>query len=381
MAGALDGVTIADFTRILAGPYCTMLLADLGAQVVKVERPGTGDDTRHWGPPFDSSGRATYFESVNRNKSSIALDLGTDGGRAAARSLALASDVVIENFAPGTMSRFGLGYEQLRSEKPALIYCSITGFGAGPGAGMPGYDPVVQAVGGLMSITGPDPDHPSKAGVALVDIIAGLHAGMAVLAALRHRDTTGRGQLLEVNLLQSLLSALVNQAQAHIGAGVVPHMRGNEHPSIAPFETFATADRQIMICAGNDRQFAALCSVIDEPGLATDERFRSNAARVDHRPELVAALGMRLNTRTAEAWLTALAEAGVPAGPVNTIAEAFSLADDLALQPVVHITDPTGEVRPQVAHPVRYSDTPPRYDTAPPDLPEPAAGSGAESSS
>ncbi len=369
MTGALDGIVIADFSRILAGPYCTMLLADLGAEVIKVERPGTGDDTRHWGPPFDDRGRATYFESVNRNKTSVALDLATRDGRASARSLALRSDVVIENFAPGTMARYGLGYDELRSLRPQLVYCSISGFGAGSGAGMPGYDPVVQAVGGLMSITGPDAAHPSKAGVALVDIIAGLHAGMGILAALRHRDITGQGQIVEVNLLQSLLSALANQAQAHVGAGVVPHMRGNEHPSIAPFETFATADRQIMICAGNDRQFAALCTVIGDPELASDERFQTNAARVSHRPELVTSLEQILASRPAATWLAELTQAGVPAGPVNTIAEAFDLAADLGLDPVVELVDSLGDVRPQVAHPVRYSRTPARYDTPPPDLP------------
>ena len=370
MAGALDGVVVADFTRILAGPYCTMLLGDLGAEVIKVERPGTGDDTRTWGPPFDRDGRATYFDSVNRNKSSVACDLGSAEGRAEARLLALRADVMIENFPAGAMDRFGLGYDQLADDAPGLVYCSITGFGDGAGAGLPGYDPVVQAVGGLMSITGPDPEHPSKTGVAVVDVIAGLHAAMGILAALRHRDRTGKGQRLQVNLLNSLLSGLVNQAQAYVGADVVAHMRANEHPSIAPFETFATGDRQIMICAGNDRQFTALCRVLGDAALAEDDRFRTNADRVAHRPSLVAALTGHLVTRPAAEWLRELASAGVPAGPVNSIAEAVTLATDLGLAPVIEIADPSrSEPSRTIAHPVRYSATPARYELPPPALP------------
>lgn len=367
MAGALDGVVIADFTRILAGPYCTMLLADLGAEVIKVERPAGGDDTRSWGPPFDPAGRATYFRSVNRNKTAISLDLGSETGRARARELALAADVLVENFTPGTMARFGCGYEELRKTNPGLIYCAITGFGTGPGASLPGYDPVVQAMGGLMDITGP-PGQPSKTGVALVDIIAGLHAGMGILAALHHRDRTGVGQLVEVNLLQSLLSALTNQAQAFLEGGVLPQSVGNQHPSIAPFETFATADRPIMICAGNDRQFVALCETVGHRDLAHDPRFRSNADRVAHRPDLLCELEPALRQRPAQAWLADLAAAGVPSGPVNTLPEAFALAESLDLHPVVEVAEGTGTHR-AVAHPIRLSATPPRYDAPPPPAP------------
>ncbi|MFN8124912.1 MAG: CoA transferase [Candidatus Nanopelagicales bacterium] len=370
MPGALDGVVVADFTRILAGPYCTMLLADLGAEVIKIERPEVGDDTRTWGPPFDPDGRATYFESVNRNKTSRVLDLGSPAGREAAGDLARSADVLIENFTPGTMARFGLGFTQIQPVNPGLVYCSITGFGSGAGAALPGYDPVVQAVGGLMSVTGPDSDHPSKAGVAVVDVIAGLHAAMGILAALRHRDRTGEGQLLEVNLLQSLLSGLVNQTTGYVAAGVVPTMRGNEHPSIAPFETFPTADRPIMICAGNDRQFAALCRVLGLDELPDDDRFRRNKARVAHRLELVAVLADTLATRPAADWLARLAEVGVPAGPVNSIAEAVALAEDLGLDPVVEIAGPDRTTPSRtIAHPVHYSATPPRYELPPPSLP------------
>ena len=241
--GALDGLRIADFSRVLAGPYATMLLADLGADVVKVERPGIGDDTRAWRPPADGDGTSTYFLSVNRNKRSVVLDLTTEAGHEQARALVAESDVVVENFRPGTMERLGLGHKELRARRPELIYCSISGFGSGAGAAIPGYDLLVQAVGGLMSVTGIADGEPVKAGVALVDVITGLHASLGILAALRHRDATGEGQLVEVNLLGSLLSAMVNQASAFAVAGVVPGRLGNAHPSIAPYETFPTADR------------------------------------------------------------------------------------------------------------------------------------------
>ena len=365
--GALSDILVADFTRVLAGPYATMLLADLGARVVKIERPMTGDDTRSWGPPFDTAGRATYFRSVNRNKTSVALDLDTTEGAAAARQLAADADVVIENFTPGTMEHFGCGYQDLAAGNPGLIYCSITGFGDGAGAELPGYDPVVQAVGGLMSVTGP-PGVPSKTGVALVDIIAGLHAGFGILAALHHRDTTGIGQRVDVTLLQSLLSALTNQAQAFVEGGTVPGLIGNSHPSIAPFETFPTADRTIMVCAGNDRQFRSLCEVVGCPGLADDDRFRHNADRVAHRAELTEALTDALRLRPAHAWLVELAAARVPAGRVNSIDEAVELAESLGLSPVVDI-EREGDHHRAVAHPVRFSRTPPRYDLPPPPPP------------
>ncbi|MEH0547609.1 CoA transferase [Streptomyces sp. B21-105] len=371
--GALDGLRIADFSRVLAGPYATMLLGDLGADVVKVERPGIGDETRAWHPPADSDGTSTYFLSVNRNKRSVVLDLATESGREQARALVAECDVVVENFRPGTMERLGLGYDELRARKPELVYCSISGFGSGAGASIPGYDLLVQAVGGLMSVTGAADGEPVKAGVALVDVITGLHACLGVLAALRHRDATGRGQRVEVNLLGSLLSAMVNQASAFAVAGVVPGRMGNAHPSIAPYETFPTADRPIALAVGNDRQFAALAVAAGDAGLALDDRFRTNADRVAHRAELRDILTERLGAAGADHWSTVLLAAGVPAGPVNTLDDAFAFAGRLGLPGIVDIpaAPADGEAsRPsrQVAHPIALSETPAQYRLPPPRL-------------
>ncbi|MDX2937255.1 CaiB/BaiF CoA transferase family protein [Streptomyces ipomoeae] len=363
--GALHGVRIADFSRVLAGPYATMLLADLGAEVVKVERPGTGDETRAWRPPVDADGTSTYYLSVNRNKRSVALDLTADEGRERARRLIADSDVVVENFRPGTMEKLGLGPAELLAADPRLVYCSITGFGTGPGAALPGYDLLVQAVGGLMSVTGAPDGDPTKVGVALVDVITGLHASLGVLAALRHRERTGEGQLVEVSLLGSLLSALVNQASGYVSAGVVPGRLGNAHPSIAPYETFRTADRPIALAVGNDRQFAALVTALGRPGLADDARFRGNPDRVAHRAELRTELEEPLRTRTADHWAQVLPAAGVPAGPVNSLDEAFAHAERLGLQAVVDIAG----VR-QVAHPIHLSGSPAQYRLPPPRLGE-----------
>ncbi|MGQ4596437.1 CoA transferase [Nocardia sp. R6R-6] len=366
MSGALDGLVIADFGRVLAGPYATMLLADLGAEVVKVERPGSGDDTRSWGPPW-AAGESTYFLAVNRNKRSAAIDLTSAPGRAAARSLAERADVVVENFLPGTMDRLGLGYETLREINPGLVYCSITGFGGEHV--LPGYDLLIQAAGGLMSITGPDPATPTKAGVAVVDVITGLHAALGILAALRHRDRTGAGQRVEVNLLSSLLSALTNQASSYVAADVVPRAMGNSHPSIAPYAVFRTADRPLVLAVGNDRQFTELVRVLGTPELAADRRFATNAGRVAHQHELAEILHERLAADTADAWFDALNEARVPCGPVNDIAEAVALADRLGLGPVVEIADSErGTVVRQIANPIRLSATPARYRTPPPRL-------------
>ncbi|AKU15201.1 CaiB/BaiF CoA transferase family protein [Luteipulveratus mongoliensis] len=361
--GSLSGLVIADFGRVLAGPYATMLLADLGAEVVKVERPGTGDDTRQWGPPFTEDGEATYFLSVNRNKSSRVLDLRTDEGRSAATDLIAEADVVVENFLPGAMDRLGLGYDHARAVNDDVIYCSITGFGRD--STLPGYDLLVQGVSGLMSVTGPSPDEPTKVGVALIDIITGLHAAVGILAALRHRDRTGEGQRVEVNLLSSALSALANQASAHLLTGVVPQPTGNAHPSIVPYAVYATADRPLVLAVGNDRQFGSLATVLGDPGLASDERFGTNADRVAHADELRELLEAHLTQHAADVWSERLAAAGVPAGPVNALDEAFAFAEQLGLQPV---TDVEG-VR-QVSHPIRLSETPPTYRTRPPRLPE-----------
>jgi len=360
--GALRGLLVADFSRVLAGPYATMLLADLGADVVKVERPGAGDDTRVWGPPFAPDGTATYFLSVNRNKRSVALNLRAPEDAALAEELTRRADVVVENFLPGTMERLGLGYEAVRQRNPGVVYCSITGFGDGAGAELPGYDLLAQAVGGLMSVTG-EPERPVKAGVALVDVITGLHAAFGILAALRHRDATGEGQRVSVSLLTSLLSGMVNHASAYLAGGVVPGAMGNRHPSIAPYEVFDAADRPMVIAAGNDRQFHSLCIALGAPELAEDARFATNASRVAHRDALVHELNERLATRPAEEWFTALTEAGVPCGPINDVADAFALADSLGLDAAVDV----GGIR-QTAHPVRFSSTPASYAAPPPPL-------------
>jgi crotonobetainyl-CoA:carnitine CoA-transferase CaiB-like acyl-CoA transferase len=364
--GALDGLVVADFSRVLAGPYATMLLGDLGAEVVKVERPGAGDDTRHWGPPYAVDGQATYYTSVNRNKRTLWLDLATPEGRAEAHDLALSADVVVENFKTGTMQKLGLGYDDLAAANPRTIVCSISGFGSGEGKELPGYDLLVQAMGGLMSVTGPAPDEPTKVGVALVDVITGLHAVYGILAALRHRDVTGEGQHVEVNLLSSLLSALVNQASAYVAGGVAPGILGNDHPSITPYGVYATADRPLVLAVGNDGQFRALCRVIGADDLGTDARFATNPTRVANRSELRALLEEALALRGATEWHRELTAAGVPCGPINDVAGAFELATSLALSPIVAVP---GSAVPQVANPLRMSATPPSYRIPPAPLP------------
>ena len=363
---SLSGLRIADFSRILAGPLATMVLADLGADVIKIERPGSGDDTRAWGPPYDSDGAATYFLAANRNKSSVAIDLSSAAGRLQARSLAIESGIVVENFRPGVMDRLGLGYDSLREARPDLVFCSINAFGSGAGAALPGYDLLVQAVGGLMSVTGEADGDPQKVGVALVDVIAGLFAAVGVLAAVRHREHTGEGQLVEVDLLSALLAGLVNQASAFTAAGVVGSRRGNEHPSIAPYETLPTADGQLALAVGNDKQFVALCAVLDIPSVATDPRFVTNAVRVANRSALKRELISRLAARSTADWVLAMAAAGVPAGPVNDIKEAFALAQSLGLDPIVTVGG-----KELTRNPIRLSATPVTYRLAPPDLPTP----------
>ncbi|MFI8520662.1 CaiB/BaiF CoA transferase family protein [Streptomyces sp. NPDC085481] len=364
--GALSGIVVADFGRVLAGPYMTMLLADLGAEVVKIERPGSGDDTRAWGPPF-ADGEATYFLGVNRNKRSVTLDLTDPADLAKARAIVDRADVLVENFRPGTMDKLGLDYEQVRAANPGLVYCSVTGFGAVDGAHLPGYDLLVQAMGGLMSITGEPGGTGTKAGVALVDVITGLHAGMGILAALHHRERTGEGQRVEVSLLTSLLSALTNQSAAHLAAGVVPRAMGNRHPSITPYEVFEASDRPLVLAVGNDRQFRTLCARLGVPHLADDARFTTNAARVAHREELTTALAAPLAGRTADAWFEELTAAGVPCGPINDLAGAFALADRLGLHPRV----PEAAAGPgQVANPITLGATPAAYRSAPPRLGE-----------
>jgi crotonobetainyl-CoA:carnitine CoA-transferase CaiB-like acyl-CoA transferase len=357
---ALDGLLVADFSRVLAGPLVSMTLADFGADVVKVEPPG-GDETRTWSPPVDSQGRATFFLAVNRNKRSVELNLKDPADLELARELVRRADVLVENFRPGTMDRLGLGYEEMSAANPRLVYCSVSGFGSKEGAGLPGYDPLVQAMSGMMSVTGPPDGDPSKVGVALVDVIAGLNATIGVLIALQERAKSGLGQKVESNLLSSALAALENQAAAWLNTGVLPVRLGNVHPSIEPFTTFDASDGPLMICVGNDRQFAALCEVLGEPQLAKDPRYVDNFDRVEHRVELEAELNSLLGSRTVEDWVTALHEAQVPAGPVNTIDRGFAVAEALGLDPIVEID---GVRTP--ASPIRLDRTPAETRLPPP---------------
>jgi crotonobetainyl-CoA:carnitine CoA-transferase CaiB-like acyl-CoA transferase len=366
---ALGDLRILDFSRVLAGPFATMMLADLGATVTKVERPGLGDETRAWGPPYDARGEATYFQSVNRNKESVVLDLRAGADLQRARELASQADVIVENFRPGVMDRLGLGYDEMSSPRPGLVYCSITGFGAGAGAELPGYDLLVQALGGLMSITGAPDGEPQKVGVALVDVLAGLFASVGILAALRHRDATGEGQRVEVDLLSALLAALVNQGSAYTVAGAVPGRLGNAHPSIAPYELLETGAGQLVLAVGNERQFGALCQVLGAPELAGDERFATNGQRVAHRDALRVALEARLARRPAVEWASELTAVRVPAGVVNDIPGAFALAAALGLDPVVELPRPDGEKVRLTRNPIRLTRTPPSYRSPPPPLP------------
>jgi crotonobetainyl-CoA:carnitine CoA-transferase CaiB-like acyl-CoA transferase len=347
-----------------------MLLADFGAEVVKVERPEVGDETRSWGPPYDERGEATYFQAVNRNKRNVALDLADPEDLAEIHRLAAESDVVVENFRPGLMTSKGLDAETLRAENPRLIYCSITGFGSGSGgAELPGYDLLIQALGGLMSITGDPEGEPMKVGVAMVDILAGLFASVGILAALRHREASGEGQVVEVDLFSSLLAALANQASAYSLAGVVAGRMGNRHPSISPYELLSTGDGDLVLAVGNDRQFATLCQVLGAPGLASDARFVNNSQRVANREQLAAELEFLLEVRPAADWAAELTARRVPAGVVNDIAAAFSFAERIGLDPTVEIPREDGSTASLTRNPIRLSATPATYRSAPPLLP------------
>jgi crotonobetainyl-CoA:carnitine CoA-transferase CaiB-like acyl-CoA transferase len=361
--GPLNGLLVADFSRILAGPYATMLLADLGAQVIKVEGPA-GDDTRTWMPPV-RDGISTYYLGVNRNKRSIALDLKDSNDLDVAQRLAHRADVLIENFRPGGLKRFGLDYETVTATNNKIVYASISGFGSGAGAGYPGYDLMVQAISGLMSLTG-DPDGPPyRAGISVFDVMAGLHASIGILAALRHRDATGDGQHVEVNLLSSALSGLVNHSSAYVAGGTIPFRMGNAHPSLFPYEPLPTADGELIVIAGNDGQFRKLCQVLDLPDLPDDPRFSRNQDRTANREALRPILVERLTKRTKDEWFRVLLAAGVPCAPINTIDGGVALAQELGLDPVI-----TAGGVPGVRNPITFSSTPADYRLPPPDLDE-----------
>lgn len=360
MRGALSGVKIADFTRVLAGPYATMLLADLGAEVIKVERPETGDETRDWKPPVDSEGRSTYFLGVNRNKTGLVLNLTDPADQTRARDLILSSDVVIENFGAGGMAKFGLDYKSLKKLKPELIYCSITGFGASDKAAqLPGYDMLIQAMSGLMHVTGDPSGEPTKAGVAVIDVIAGLHASTGILAALRARDEQGIGQLIEIDLFSSALSALTNQSSAYVAGGVDPKRLGNHHPSIVPYGIFTAKDRSIAIAIGNDRQFSKFAELLD----INDSKYNENSERVKHRNPLIDLINEKLQSKSASEWIDLFRKNQIPAGPINTIPEAFIFAESIGLKPIVDIAGAKS-----VANPIKLSETPAEYRKAPPTL-------------
>ena len=365
--GPLAGLLVADFSRVLAGPYCTMILADLGAEVIKVEGPG-GDDTRQWMPPL-RQGVSTYYLSVNRNKRSVQLDLREEKGRGLAAELARRADVMVENFKPGGLRKFGLDYDSVSATNPQLVYASITGFGSGGGAHLPGYDLIVEAMSGLMSLQGDQDGPPYRAGVAVFDVMSGLHAAIGVLAALDHRHRTGEGQLVEVNLMSAALAGMVNQTGAFASAGVVPHRMGNSHPSLFPYEPLPTADGDLVIAAGNDAQFRNLCTVLGAPELADDERFAVNSGRTANRDTLRPLLVDRLKQKTAAEWFEELIAAGVPCGPINSVAGGIKFAEQIGLEPVVFAGKGDKAV-PGIRSAFRFSHTAPRYELPPPTLDE-----------
>ncbi|AWR21768.1 CaiB/BaiF CoA transferase family protein [Aurantimicrobium photophilum] len=372
--GILAGIRVLDFSRVLAGPYATMTLADFGADVIKIES-ADGDDTRGWRPPVDGQGVSTYFSSVNRNKRSVILDLRTQEGKAKAQELLATADVVIENFRPGVMTKLGFNFEEAQKINPGIIYCSITGFGSGKGASLAGYDLLVQALGGLMSVTGPQDGGPTKVGVALIDIMTGMNAVQGILLALTARAHAEpgqwKGQLIHVDLMTTLLAAMTNQASAALNAGVTPVRLGNAHPSISPYELYDAGDRPLLIAVGNDKQFHTLVRLLGIEHLTTDPRFTDNPSRATHREELRALLEEVLKTQPGTHWVELLSTQGVPSGLVNTLPEAFEFADTLELNAVVDIPTADGDhTFRQVVNPIHIPGRGASYRLAPPSLGE-----------
>lgn len=370
---ALAGVRVLDLTRVLAGPWCTQVLADLGADVIKVERPRSGDDTRGWGPPFlrdadsNDTAESAYYLCANRNKRSLTVDIATEAGQAIIRRLASQSDVLVENFKVGDMARYGLDAATLRAANPRLVYCSITGFGQdGPYAQRAGYDFAVQGLGGLMSVTGAVDDEPQKVGVAVTDLFTGMYATVAVLAALRHRDATGQGQVIDMALLDAQVAMLANLGSHYLVSGDVPARQGNAHANIVPYQVFAVADGHIIVAVGNDRQFVRLCALLGEPVLADDARFTTNAGRVRHRDVLVPLLQIALRSRGREDWLSRLEAAGIPCGPVNDIADVFANPQVQARGMVARVAHPHAGELALVGSPLKLSATPVEPWRAPP---------------
>ncbi len=364
----MSGLLVADFSRVLAGPYATMMLADLGADVIKVESPA-GDDTRQWLPPVTSDGISTYYLSINRNKRSVALNLNEAGELAAARELARRADVLVENFKPGGLAKFGLDYDSVHAINPGIVYASISGFGTTGGRDLPGYDLMVQAISGLMSLTGAPDSPPYRAGVAVFDVMAGLHTAFGILAALTQRSATGEGQHVEASLLASALSGMVNQTTAYAAGGVVPFRMGNSHPSLFPYEPLPTGDGDLIVTAGNDAQFRRLCEVLGVPELSADPRFAHNEGRTANRDQLRPLLVGQLARRPATEWFSELVAAGVPCGPINTVDKGIAFARDIGLEPVL-LAGHGDDAMPTIRHPLTFSATAPRYDLPPPALDE-----------
>ncbi|WP_287030579.1 CaiB/BaiF CoA transferase family protein [Pseudomonas sp. UBA6310] len=381
MSGALSHIRVLDLSRVLAGPWAGQILADLGAEVIKVERPGVGDDTRHWGPPFlrdeagENTAEAAYYLSANRNKQSLTLDFTQPEGQRIVRELAAKADVVVENFKVGGLAAYGLDYATLKALNPRLIYCSITGFGqTGPYAKRAGYDFMIQGLGGLMSLTGRSDDEtgagPVKVGVALTDILTGLYSAVAVLAALNQRERSGLGQHIDMALLDVQVACLGNQALNYLTTGVAPKRLGNAHPNIVPYQDFPTADGDFILTVGNDGQFRKFCEVAGHPEWADDPRFASNRARVAHRTELIPLIRQATVFRTTAEWVAALEQAGVPCGPINDLAQVFADPQVIARGLRVELPHPLAGSVPQVASPIRLSETPVEYRNAPPLLGE-----------
>ena len=377
MAGPLSHIRVLDLSRVLAGPWAAQNLGDLGAEVIKVERPGAGDDTRGWGPPFlkDGAGKdtkeAAYYASVNRNKKSITLDLSKPEGQAIAREIAAKSAVLIENYKVGTLKRYGLGYDDLRKTKPGLVYCSVTGFGQdGPYAPRPGYDFIFQGMGGLMSITGERDGQPGagpqKVGIAITDVLTGMYASVAILAALTHRERTGEGQYIDCALLDTIVAFNANQIVSYFCSGRIPIRYGNAHAQVVPYEVFPTADGHIILAIGNDGQFKRFCEIAGCPELANEERFKTISQRIVHRAELIPLIAEVMRTRSKQEWIAALEEATVPCGPINNMKEVFEDPQVRHRELRVDIPHPSGGTAPVVASPMRLSATPVEYRIAPP---------------
>lgn len=367
---SLDGIRVIDLSRVLAGPYCTMILADLGADVVKIEMPGTGDDTRQWGPPF-AGGEAAYYLAVNRGKQSVTLNMGTEHGRDILRDLIRGADIVVENFRVGTMQKWGLGFEILAAENPGLIYCAITGYGQnGPYRDRLGYDFIIQAQGGIMSITGEEDGSPMKVGVAIVDITAGMYAAIAILAALHERQLSGKGQSIDISLLDTQVAWLANVASNYLVSGEKPRRYGNAHPNIVPYELFPTADGWLAVGVGNDGQWERICGLAGWPDLASDERFASNPLRVKNRDELVAILKARFQERSTDEWEAMLVGGKIPCSRVNSIDRVFANPQVLARDMLVRLPHPTVGELSVVGSPIKCSRTPVRLQKPPPLLGE-----------